>query len=716
MALTNVWLAGYGGPAVGATAVWIAPNDGTVPAATQVTLVGWNGPVSGATPIWIAGYGGPPAAAIGAIPICIKGWSGSGGSGGGGGATSVWSASDAAANGMTLSNGGLTVVATTSVWQSCRGSISRTAGKYYVEFLCMSSPSSNASGFGIADASFAPTSYLGSNNYSMAFSNSGGVSLVSPAGFSGALTGSPHLPVLNDVMQIAVDLTAGKVWYGINNVWVVGGNPAAGTGELTDIVAPALGIAFFPAMSVDFPTSGTWTLQPTPASQKYLPPPGFQAWDGGPVTPSTSVWSASDATAGGMTLTNGGLTVTSPAGGWLTVRTTISKTAGKLYVEFLANTSTGSAAGQMWGLADATFLYSEYLGQGTYSAGFEPSGSTYVSAGFTSNYSLPSSAVATNDVWALAVDFAGKVWIARNNVWVNGSNPATASLPIVSFVQATVGALFAGISFNAPGQVWTLQSTAASQKYAPPSGFTPWDGGVAPTHSPQALAYLARTVGGNEGGNGANIATLIDGLVSDGVWAKLDALYVLAQQNATDALLNLVGTNYTATNSGGATFVAYQGYHTFPAAGLPTGFNPTVGSPQYAQNSASAGVWAYSVAAESGEGIADDINLQIYVKYIDGNFYPRINNTSMGGLITPGTSGLYVADRSSSANVVPYWDGAAQTTVSGTSSALTSGVFAIGKVTNETICAAFIGASLGSAGQLALYTRLRTYMTAIGVP
>ena len=65
------------------------------------------------------------------------------------------------------------------------------------------------------------------------------------------------------------------------------------------------------------------------------------------------------------------------------------------------------------------------------------------------------------------------------------------------------------------------------------------------THSTKALAYLARTVGGNEGGNGANIATLIDGLVSDDVRAKLDALYVMAQQNETDTLLNLVSTSYS---------------------------------------------------------------------------------------------------------------------------------------------------------------------------
>jgi hypothetical protein len=34
----------------------------------------------------------------------------------------------------------------------------------------------------------------------------------------------------------------------------------------------------------------------------------------------------------------------------------------------------------------------------------------------------------------------------------------------------------------------------------------------------------------------------------------------------------------------------------------------------------------------------------------------------------------------------------------------------------QTLSAAFIGASLGAAGQLALYNRLRTYMTAVGVP
>ena len=95
--------------------------------------------------------------------------------------------------------------------------------------------------------------------------------------------------------------------------------------------------------------------------------------------------------------------------------------------------------------------------------------------------------------------------------------------------------------------VWTLQSTAASQKYAPPSGFVAWDSAALDPQPASPRPISARTVGGNEGGNGANIATLIDGLVSDGVWQKLDALVpVLAQQNVSDALLNLVGTSLWA--------------------------------------------------------------------------------------------------------------------------------------------------------------------------
>ena len=366
----------------------------------------------------------------------------------------------------------------------------------------------------------------------------------------------------NDVFAIAIDLDAGKYWLARNNVWYGSGDPGAGINHIMNYTPATVGGALFPAMSFNGAGQGVWTLQSTAASQKYAPPSGFMAWDGGVAPPPTSVWSSSDATANGVTLTNNGLTVSSATitGGWKSTRNTTSHTSGKWYVELLCNASVADG-NEIYGFGSSGMNPLSYIGASNYSGGVSWAGNN-LSAGFTSNYTttLPTAA---NDVWAFAIDFtSGGIWIAQNNVWKNGSNPATGSLPIISFTPATVGALFAAVSFYAAGQVWTLQSTAASQKYAPPSGFSAWDGGAVQTPS---QAYLARTVGGNEGGNGANIATLIDGLVSDGVWAKLDALYVLAQQNRSDALLNLVGTSYPLTENspGNLVFTSHVGFSGF---------------------------------------------------------------------------------------------------------------------------------------------------------
>ena len=82
-----------------------------------------------------------------------------------------------------------------------------------------------------------------------------------------------------------------------------------------------------------------------------------------------------------------------------------------------------------------------YLGASNYSVGM--GNINNVSTGFTSNYTSSLTPSVAGDVLGLAIDFtAGSIWISKNNVWSNSSNPTTGTLPIVSFVQATVGALF----------------------------------------------------------------------------------------------------------------------------------------------------------------------------------------------------------------------------------------------------------------------------------
>ena len=312
----------------------------------------------------------------------------------------------------------------------------------------------------------------------------------------------------------------------------------------------------------------------------------------------SSVWSASDAAATSMTLSNGGLTVTQPNAVWGSIRGSTSHATGKYYVEFLVGPSSPTLV--VVGLANAGFVVTSYLSTSIYSEGSSfAGGGTIASAGFVVNTNSSTYTPASGDVFQIAVDFdAGKIWLGVNNASWPGvaGNPATGTAPWVSIVAPALGlAFYPAISLSGPSATWTLQSTAASQKYAAPSGFTAWDSGGAGCS--QATAYLARATG--ETAHAADLTALICGLVSDGVWAKLDALYILAQQTQADAKLNLIGTSYTLPTTT-ATFTTYQGYKTFPAGGIDTGFNASTAlSPQFTQNNASLTVWCYDKPANN---------------------------------------------------------------------------------------------------------------------
>ena len=151
-----------------------------------------------------------------------------------------------------------------------------------------------------------------------------------------------------------------------------------------------------------------------------LPPPGG----------TKSVWSASDAAANGMTLSNGGLTVTSTIAGYKTIRTSTSKTTGKWYVEVAADV-TVTVGGEYFGFASSGFNIGSYLGGSIYSEGTKFLAVNMVSAGFVSNQ-LPAGTIGPSVVVGFAIDFAaGAIWTCINNVWTG--NPATGSAPNVSF-------------------------------------------------------------------------------------------------------------------------------------------------------------------------------------------------------------------------------------------------------------------------------------------
>ena len=290
--------------------------------------------------------------------------------------------------------------------------------------------------------------------------------------------------------------------------------------------------------------------------------------------------------------------------------------------------------------------------------------------------------------------------------------------------------------FLVPGFILASLCTAQAGTFVPFQATT-----SAPSCS-QATTYLSRTSGGNEGGNVSPITNLICGLVTDGVITgnlsttgcgptptSLDALYILAQQNSTDALLNIcTGSHYNAGLTGAPTFTTYNGFSGFTSSAyITTGFNPsTATSPNFVQNSANYGLWSKAVVSETnaimGNSIAAAGQSNMYNDYSGTSFYGRINSSagSAGPVTQPGSKGLFVAERTSSTATALYWDGSSQGAITDTSAAPANSIFQVGFVSGsgsgQTISEAHFGAALGATLNLALYNRLRTYMTAVGVP
>lgn len=247
--------------------------------------------------------------------------------------------------------------------------------------------------------------------------------------------------------------------------------------------------------------------------------------------------------------------------------------------------------------------------------------------------------------------------------------------------------------------------------------------------SPEVSQFLARSSSLDTPHTAAYTA-LIDGLVADGVWAKLDTLYIFATQNQATALQNLKSSSYTATIAGSVTFAADDGF-TLPGTGtdyVNTNFNAFTAGGNYTQNSAHLSVWMFSdnnimsgvVGATPAGGFPRE---SIAPRYGGGDGYYRLNTNGNGVQVTTPASGagMSLGNRTSSANTEAFNNGASI----GTDSASTTVTIANNTFTfpdlfyteNGNICSGgSMGSSLTSGDVAAFYSRMRTYMTAVGVP
>ena len=187
---------------------------------------------------------------------------------GGGGTT--WNPSAAGTYISLLTSNTVASSTTTSTFTSVRGTSGKSSGKYYFEVVADTAPDSNDVIVGIQTAetaggsgmdNFNPTStYV--HRYDGGFAS--GIFTSLGYGGYGSLTAG-------DVIQVAVDATAGKVWIGRNNTFWTG-DPAAGTGGAATWTP---GPVIYPAVAI-YNTAARLRL--VPSSTTYTPPSGFTVW------------------------------------------------------------------------------------------------------------------------------------------------------------------------------------------------------------------------------------------------------------------------------------------------------------------------------------------------------------------------------------------------------------------------------------------------------
>jgi hypothetical protein len=263
-------------------------------------------------------------------------------------------------------------------------------------------------------------------------------------------------------------------------------------------------------------------------------------------------------------------------------------------------------------------------------------------------------------------------------------------------------------------------------------------GGGGGGHSAEAIAFLARTSGLDTTHTNAYYG-LIDGLVSDGVWSKFDVLRIYATQDSATALLNLISSSYAAITHGSPTFTADRGFtgvNGSTSVYIDSQFNPTAngqgGGGQYGQDSNHISAWSVNnvqsqVVMGVNAGSTRQTNMNLFNSG-DNKAYFRSNidpGTADLNVVVSDSLGHYIANRSASNAVQGYKNGSSIVTGSNASTSLpNSNVFDLAQNSGGSaanggswqVAATSMGSSLSSTNASNFYSRLRTYMTAVGVP
>jgi hypothetical protein len=239
-----------------------------------------------------------------------------------------------------------------------------------------------------------------------------------------------------------------------------------------------------------------------------------------------------------------------------------------------------------------------------------------------------------------------------------------------------------------------------------------------PSADPATEAWVAAVVaaGGTvSAGRKTLIDNLIVGLKADGIWTKLDRLWVFAAENTKSALIDLIALAQ-ATETSAPTFAVDVGYTVDGTKIVDFNYNPGVGTWHFTQDNAHYGAWNLMSDTLNYPLITDNpiTSRMLYHKYPNNQLYTRLQD-AWNGLAIGDPRGWLVGNRSNSDGRDSYQNGSLFGNVfTGGSSAVNNAPTIL--YVGGPCSAASFGGSLTATEHLAFYNRLRTYMTAVGVP
>ena len=284
---------------------------------------------------------------------------------------------------------------------------------------------------------------------------------------------------------------------------------------------------------------------------------------------------------------------------------------------------------------------------------------------------------------------------------------------------------------NSPSRIHSLLDPARFMRYGTGPGGS---SGAAP-NSAEAQQFFDRLFTPPTGADETRWNTFIDGLVADGVWARLDAINLwFAGATEGDCHVNLIGPDYNTERyqtAGAVSFALGQGYSGGGVSRcIVSNFNPSTASgANFQRNDACFGIWIYSTAtvnqsaiddgARTGGGMTGLAHTELYPKYNSTIGYYNCNGTEESFPApdaSADSSGFFLVNRTgANAGAIYRNDVLLDSTTSASTALFNSEIW---YRVQHSCRMAFIGASLDSTQRTAFYNRLVTLVTDIpgGVP